>query len=298
MSETVLVTGATGQQGGAVARALIAAGTSVRGLVRDPSSGRARALAELGVELVKGDLDEPESLKSALHGARGLFSIQLPDLVDPMGDAEIRQARNLAAAAAAAGVQQVVHTSASGVTRLVDESRWSAYMAHYCRAKSSAEDALREVGAASTTILRPSTFMENFLRPSFYFADFFGRGTADQLLVAYDLDVPQPFIAVADIAAAAAAAFADPAHFHCVELELAGERRTFREVTEILSAVWGIPITLPSKPANTVDDGLPEPFVVSQKYLSARPAPARPEFARAFGLPTTTVEEWARTTKP
>src|SRR3954462_8843764 len=100
MSETVLDTGATGQQGGAVARALIPAGTPVRGLVRDPGSDRARALAELGVELVKGDLDEPESLKPALSGARALFSVQLPDLVDPMGDAEIRQARNLAAAAA------------------------------------------------------------------------------------------------------------------------------------------------------------------------------------------------------
>jgi len=297
MSETVLVTGATGKQGGAVARALRAAGTPVRGLVRDPGSERARALAELGVELVRGDLDEPESLKEALTGVRGLFSIQLPDMVDLMGDAEIRQSRNLASAAAAAGVQQVVHTSASGVTRLLDESRWGAYMGHYSRAKSSAEDALREVGAASTTILRPSTFLENFLRPSFYFADLFGRGPAEQLFVAYDLDVPQPFIAVSDIAAAAVAAFADPARFNAVELELAGDLRSFREVADILTATWGTPIVLPSTPA-TIDDGLPMPFVVSQTYLSSRPAPARPEYQTAFGLPATTVEEWARANRP
>ncbi|WP_281290655.1 NmrA family NAD(P)-binding protein [Pseudonocardia sulfidoxydans] len=111
------------------------------------------------------------------------------------------------------------------------------------------------------------------------------------------MDVPQPFVAVSDIAAAAAAAFADPAYFHTVELELAGEVRSLRDVAEILSAAWGRTITLSAPPATT-DDGLPAPFVVSQTYLSARPAPARPEYAKAFGLPVTTVEVWARVTRP
>ena len=114
MSESsfVLVTGATGQQGGATARALLRAGTEVRALVRDPASDRARELAAAGATLVEGDLEDRSSLVAALAGARGVFSVQMPDLDDPLGDLEVRLAGNLAAAAAQAGVEQIVHTSA------------------------------------------------------------------------------------------------------------------------------------------------------------------------------------------
>lgn len=72
----VLVTGATGRQGGAVAEHLIAAGLPVRALVRDPSKPRANELAEKGADLVRGDLDDPASLERALEGAYGVFSVQ------------------------------------------------------------------------------------------------------------------------------------------------------------------------------------------------------------------------------
>lgn len=290
MSEVVLVTGATGQQGGAVARALVAAGTPVRALVRDPGSANARALAGLGVQLVRGDLDEPESLKPALDGIRGLFSVQTPDFTNLGGDTEIDRACTLAAAAAAAGVPQIVHTSASGATRIIDEERWGSFVGHAFRVKTLAEDALRDAGAASTTILRPSAFMENFLAPSYFYAP----GSAERLLVGYDLDVPQAFVAVADIAAAAAAAFADPARFDAVELELASERISLHAAAATLTRVWGRPITLPESREAAIADGLPEVFQQSQGYLSAHPAPAFPEYLRAFGIPVTSLEEWAR----
>lgn len=289
-TEPVVVTGATGQQGGAVARALLTAGTPVHALVRDPDSERSRALAALGARLFQGDLDEPNSLKPVLEGARGLFSIQMPDLSDLAGDTEIVRARTLAAAAAAAGVRQIVHTSASGATRIIDEERWGSFVGHAFRVKTLAEDALRDAGAASTTILRPSAFMENFLAPSYFYAP----GSTTKLLVGYDIDVPQAFVAVADIAAAAAAAFADPARFDAVELELASERISLREAAATLSRVWGRPITLPESRAAAVADGLPEVFQQSQGYLSARPAPAFPEYLRVFDIPVTSLEEWAR----
>ncbi|MEU7816748.1 NmrA family NAD(P)-binding protein [Pseudonocardia sp. NPDC049154] len=290
MKEFVLVTGATGQQGGAVARALLAAETPVHALVRDPDSPRARALAELGAQLVRADLDEPESLKPALDGARGLFSIQNPDFTDLAGDTEIVRARALAAAVAAAGVPQIVHTSASGATRVIDEERWGPFVRHAFRVKALTEDALREAGAVSTTILRPSAFMENFLAPSYFYAP----GSAEKLLVGYDVDVPQAFVAVSDIGSAAAAAFADPARFDAVELELAGERISLRAAVATLSRVWGRPLTLPESREAAVADGLAEVFQQSQTYLSLHPAPAFPEYLRAFGLPTTSLEEWAR----
>ncbi|NMO91520.1 NmrA family NAD(P)-binding protein [Actinomycetospora sp. TBRC 11914] len=294
MAGFVLVTGATGQQGGATARALLTAGTPVHALVRDPDAPRAKDLATLGATLVVGNLDDPDSLARAAAGARGVFSVQTPDLADLMGDAELRHAQNLAAAARTAGVAQVVHTSVSGAARSepIDEARWGAFMGHYWRSKAAAEEAARDAGAASTTILRPSTFMENFVRPSFYFAD----GTSDHLLVAMDLDVAQPFVAVADIGAAAAAAFADPVRFDGVELELAGDLLTFRQAAAVLSEVLGTTITVPQSPAQARADGLPDHFAVSQQLMSEHPAPARPGDARALGLPTTSFASWASAT--
>ena len=297
MSDAVLVTGATGQQGGAVVRALTAAGVPVRALVRDITSDRARALSRAGVQLVRGDLDEPESLAPALEDVRGLFSIQSPDmaavLADGTFDSELQRARTLAGAAAAAGVQQIVHTSASGITRLPDESRWGSVIAQTFRIKTSAEEAIRDAGAEYTTILRPAAFMENFLAPTYFYAP----GSNDRLLVAYDVDVPQAFIAVADIGTAAAMAFMDPDRFRAVELELAGDRRSLRSAVELLNTAWGTSITLPESRTAAIADGLADPFVQSQTYLSASPAPARPEFAQALGITVTSLEEWARSVR-
>lgn len=294
MAGFVLVSGATGQQGGATARSLLAAGEAVHAFVRDPDAPRAKDLATLGATLVVGNLDDPDSLAAAMNGARGVFSVQTPDLADLMGDGETRHAAHLAEAARAAGVEQIVHTSVSGAggREPVDEARWGEFTGHYWRSKAAAEQAVRDAGVAHVTILRPSTFMENFVRPSFYFAD----GTSDHLLVAVDLDVVQPFVAVADIGAAAAAAFADPARFDGVELELAGDLRTFREAAATLGEVLGTPIAVPDSPAQARAEGLADHFALTQQLMSAHPAPARPEFARELGLPTTSFAEWARAT--
>src|SRR5206468_1467099 len=76
MAKTILVTGATGQQGGSVLRALQKRGFIVRALTRDPASPKAKALAEKGVEVVAGDLTDRASLDAALRGAHGAYSVQ------------------------------------------------------------------------------------------------------------------------------------------------------------------------------------------------------------------------------
>src|SRR5882672_2505911 len=73
---TILITGVTGNQGGAVAQALQGAGFPRRGLTRKPDSERAAALARHGVEIVKGDLDDEATLRRALAGAWGVFGVQ------------------------------------------------------------------------------------------------------------------------------------------------------------------------------------------------------------------------------
>ncbi|GIJ35846.1 NmrA family NAD(P)-binding protein [Micromonospora sediminimaris] len=293
---SVLVTGATGNQGGAVTRTLLAAGVPVRALVRDPAAERATALADLGAVLVPGDLDDITSLGSAVADVHGVFSVQTIDLTGGTGDAEIRRGENLVRAARAAGVAHVVHTSVAGVAAVdderFDEDRYGAFTRHYYRSKAAVEELVRGAGFPGWTILRPATFMESFVRPSVYFADL----TSDRLQVAVDPDVRLPFVAVRDIGTAAAAAFAQPERFHGVELELAGDVRSFREIAEELSQVLGTTIELPGSGQDIRDEGPLAAFFQGQRFMSAHPAPARPELAAALGVPTTTFAQWARLT--
>ena len=98
---TVVVCGATGRQGGAVARHLVADGWSVRALTRTPDSAKARTLAGLGMEVVGADMSDRSSLDVAMDGAYGLFSVQNGMLSG--FEAEVAQGRNVADAARAAG---------------------------------------------------------------------------------------------------------------------------------------------------------------------------------------------------
>src|SRR2546430_1378837 len=75
-NRTILITGVTGNQGGAVAQALQGAGFNLRGLTRKPDGERAVALARHGVDIVKGDLDDEVTLRRALVGAWGVFGVQ------------------------------------------------------------------------------------------------------------------------------------------------------------------------------------------------------------------------------
>jgi hypothetical protein len=75
--KTVLITGATGKQGGATARALAGKGFNIRAMTRKPDGDVAKAVAKAtGAELVSGDLNDEASLKNALKGAWGVFAVQ------------------------------------------------------------------------------------------------------------------------------------------------------------------------------------------------------------------------------
>ena len=108
-ARVILVSGATGTQGGAVARELVDRGYTVRGLPRNPDSDTSRALTELGVRMVRGDFDDAASLDSALEGVYGAFSVQQYRGVGING--EIRQSEAFADAAKRAGIQHFVYTS-------------------------------------------------------------------------------------------------------------------------------------------------------------------------------------------
>jgi uncharacterized protein YbjT (DUF2867 family) len=81
---TIVVTGATGQQGGATARHLLAEGWRVRALTRDVTKPAARALAAAGAEIVQADNEDRSSLERAMQDAYGVFSVQIPEPIDGM----------------------------------------------------------------------------------------------------------------------------------------------------------------------------------------------------------------------
>ncbi|WP_224365248.1 NmrA family NAD(P)-binding protein [Hyalangium versicolor] len=294
---SVLVTGGTGRQGGAAARALLAQGTPVRALVRDLHSQGAEALKALGATLVLGDLDDRESLLAACTGAYAVFSVQTPNLKDLASDSERVHGRNLVEVAKAAHVTHFIHTSVSGTgdhhrsAPGWKEGRWKGWNERYWETKAATEELVRSAGFPFWTLLKPSFFMENFVRPSFLFANF----VDDRLLTALAPDKKVACVTVQDVGTACAAAINAPEKFNKVELELAGELLTMREAAAILSEVWGKRIEAPDlSPTEAIAQGLMPEFVRGQEWMNEVGSPATPEQAQALGVPTTDFKTWAR----
>ncbi|MEU5874288.1 NmrA family NAD(P)-binding protein [Glycomyces sp. NPDC047369] len=228
-NKIILVSGATGRQGGAVAARLLADGWGVRALTRDPASAKAKALREAGAEVVRGDLDDPASLAAAADGVWGVFSVHAGAYEGgPYGhdrDHEARSAANLAAAAKAAGAAHLVHSSSVGVGGPLEP-----YI-DMLRPKAAAERAVEESGMRYT-MLRPTSFMENTFDSI--------RELQDGALVSVlHADTYEPHIAADDIAAFAAIAFADPEAHAGKAYELAGDDITQLEKVAIISRVTG-----------------------------------------------------------
>lgn len=219
------VVGATGQQGGATARALLAAGTTVRALVRDTGSAGAKALAQAGVQLVRADLEDPQSLRAAFAGVDGLFA--MTTMTGPDGtDGEVRQGRTIGDAARDAGVPHVVYSSVGGAERATG-------IPHF-ESKRRVEEHLLELGL-STTFVRPTFFMDNFAS---------GPQEEDGTLVLRSPlapGVPVQMVAVDDIAAVAAVALRDPAAVPGGSVEIAGDELTGEQIAETFGVRAGKP---------------------------------------------------------
>ncbi|WP_327119968.1 NmrA family NAD(P)-binding protein [Nocardia sp. NBC_01730] len=223
----ILVTGATGKQGGATARRLLADGRAVRALVRDAQAPAARELAAAGAELIVGDFDSPDTLSTALAGATGLFVVP-PAAFGPQGwNVELEAARGeaLVHAARQAGVEQIVFT---GIASMGENTSWGA------NGKKRIEDAIAASGARYT-LLHPVRFMENYLLRSLPL-DGIIDGVHRHL---FPTDQPMKVIALADIGDIAALAFADPEGFDGRVLELAGDAITPPAAVAAISKATG-----------------------------------------------------------
>ncbi|RKH07884.1 NmrA family NAD(P)-binding protein [Corallococcus carmarthensis] len=294
--DPVLVTAATGRQGGATARALLADGsTRVRVLVRDPEAPKARALAAAGAEVVVGDLDDPASLRAACAGARAVFSMQSPIMSATGVDfsKERQQGRNLVEAALAQGVGTFVHTATSGVGDHRDvegwaEGRWKSHE-EYWENKLATCDLVRNAGFKHWTLILPATFMDQPMLDPASFVD--GR----RLVTVIRTDKPVAMIAPEDVGKAAAAAINDPAKFNGVTLQLAGDLLTLPQAVELLSRIDGKEYVVQS---GTIEEavaaGLHPSVAHGLTFMNVAPVLARPEISRSYGLSLMSFETWAR----
>lgn len=213
-TRTVLVGGATGNQGGALARQLLRRGHRVRALTRKPNGPAAAALRRAGAEIASGDLDDPVSLRVAATGADAVFVVATPFEAGPEG--ETRQANNLIDAAVAASVPHIVYSSVASADR-------GTGVPHF-ESKFAVEQHLRASGARYT-IMAPAMFMDMLLAP-------WSMPSLQEGWIGAPLapDVPTQRVAVTDIGAFAALVIEQPERFAGQRIEIAGDASTGPEL--------------------------------------------------------------------
>ena len=273
---TILITGVTGHQGGAVARALRGRGFRLRGLTRNPESERAAALARDRIEIVKGDLNDDASLRGALAGAWGVFGVQTS--LDGGVEREEAQGKRLATLARASGVEHYVYTS-------VGSAHKRTGIPHFDN-KWRIEETVRGLRFPSHVILRPVFFMENLLAP------FSLQG--DTLGWALGSDTRLQMVAVDDIGWFGARAFSDAVALNRREIDLAGDVRTMSEVAAILAIALGRRIAFAQTPIEPVRQYSPETALMLEWFERVGYSADVGGLEREFGRTLTKLPDWAR----
>ena len=276
----VLVTGATGRQGGAVIRHMLPKGWKLRAITRDPGSHAARALTQKGVEVVQGDLGDPSSVARAAAGVYGIYSVQ--DFWAVGAKREVQQGKNVADAAKKAGLKHLVYSSVGGAERNTGIPHWES--------KWEIEKHIRSLGLPAT-VFRPVTFMEG------YYIDQVEIGLLKGKLVdAVQGDKPYQTIATDDIGGFVALAFERPAEFIGKELEIAGSELTNSEAARVFSRVLGKPVKFQKFPLLLVRLVLGKEFYQMFRWFNEAGYKANISgLRRAYPeVRLQTLEEWLR----
>jgi uncharacterized protein YbjT (DUF2867 family) len=221
---TVLVTGATGTQGGALSRRLLERGHRVRALTRKPEAPAAQALRKLGAEPVAGNFEDRESLVRAMTGVDAVFIMSTP--FEAGMEAETRQGIAAADAAKAAGVKHLVYTSVAGANQKTGIPHFDS--------KARVEEYLQKLGVPYT-VLAPVFFQENLVSPLWLPA----MKSQGVLPMALPARRKLQQISAAEIGAFAALVLERRAEFLGKRIELASNELTGEEVAQVLSRASG-----------------------------------------------------------
>lgn len=276
-SKPIAVAGATGKQGGAVARRLLARGHAVRALTRNGSKPAARALAAAGAEIVEVNLGDRASVDAALQGAAAVFSAQ--DFLEAGVKAEVRMGLNLTNAAGAAGIGHLVYSGATTIDRNTGvphlDSKWQVE---------------QRVRALDTpwTVLRPAAFMDNW--------------AWDRAAIEHEGVVTLPLrsdtlycqVAVADIAAMAVTAFERPDIWAGQIVPLAGEASTPEDIAKIFSRVMGREIRYQQMSWEACREAQGEELTLMYKYFDEFGMDGTPQFLKRWHAGALSLEQFLR----
>ena len=225
----ILVIGATGQQGGAVVKALQKTDFAIRALVRpyaptNPKSEKVKQLEQQGIQIVQGDLDDVNTLVQAMDGAYGVFSVTT--FFQKGGvQKEEAQGKRAADSAKTAGIQHFVYSSVGGAER-------NSGVPHF-ESKWHVEEHIRKIGLPYT-IIRPTTFMTNLQEVSAPI-----RFLALSMSRVSNLEKPLQMIAVQDIGKWVAHVFLHPETYISKAIEIAGDEVTFSDMITTYQKVYG-----------------------------------------------------------
>ena len=271
---TLLITGATGKQGGATLRALQGADFHLRAMTRRPHSDAARELKNRGIEVVEGDLDDEESLKRALEAVWGVYAVQ--NTWEAGVEQEETQGHRLARLAHAAGVEQYVYASVGSAHR-------ETGIPHFDN-KARIETTVESLGFPTTVVLRPVFFMENLTSPWFL--------KDNALYAAMQPTTVLQMIAVEDIGKYGALAFTDR-RLKGRAVDLAGDALTMAEAAEVMGRVLGKPITFVEVPIDEVRKNSEDLAIMFEWFGDTGYDVDIQALEREFGIKPTTFEQWA-----
>ena len=232
----VLVTGATGKQGGHLVRELLSRGHLVRALTRKPESPAAATLAERGVTIVPGGFDDQGSLESAARGVDTVFAMSTP--FEGGDKKETREGINIVRAAAKVGVKHLVYTSVAGADRATGIPHFDS--------KFEVEKEIRRSGVPFT-IVAPVFFMENFL------AEWMAPGIATgSIALALPATRRLQQIALSDIAQFTALVIERRESFLGKRIDIASDELTLATAAAAISEVSGRHIKYTALPIDTL----------------------------------------------
>lgn len=277
---TILVAGATGRQGNAVARGLLDKGYSVRALTRKPDSPAADDLLRRGAEIVAGDLDDPGSVEIALEGAWGVFAVLT--MAEAGVDWEVEKGTQLAELAKKAGVTHYVYSSVASADKQTG-------IPHF-ESKARIEQVVRHLGFPSHTILRPVFFMENFLSPQIWSG--LGQG---KLRLAMRPETRLQMIAVRDIGRFGVLAFERFEAMNRAEIDIAGDEKTMPEAAAILGRAMGRGIEFVPMPLSELRKMSEDMAIMFEWFEHVGYHVDIPGLAGKYGLDSLTLGQWTAT---
>lgn len=246
----ILVTGATGTQGGSVIRNLADKGYELRALTRNPESEKALALKTSGVNVFKGDMNDPDSLKEPLDGAYGVFSVQ--NFWEAGNEGEITLGKAIATAAKEANVKHFVYTSVASADK-------NTGIVHF-DSKFTIEEFIRSIDLPYT-IIRPVFFMDNF----FMMKEQIEQGNISNAIFP---DVPLQMLASNDIGRIAAKVFGDPEKYLGQAIDIAGDSLTMPEAATIIGDKLGKEIAYTALPMEEFKSAMGEEYAVMVNWFN------------------------------